>query len=119
MQLAAAATAQPSPLRGGGNDGTLRTFSHPDTRGHVRRASAGAPEAAGIWGGAGLAGLAGAPLRGLGARRGGGLLSGSEELPAEFARRSSGLTPGQEVQFSFALAWSLRKSLRGQWPVHS
>jgi len=93
QQLAAAAAAHPSPLRLAGDEGSLRSYSHPNARGHVRRASDGAPDTPGLWVGANLAGLTFAPVGG----RLSGLLSGGDDQPGGVSRRSSGLTPGQEV----------------------
>ncbi len=110
QQLAVAAAAHSTPLQAG-DDGALRTFSHQDLR-HVRRFSAGTPEPFGGY--AGVAGQLQANAAGLHWNAAGGLAplgrpsrvggvqgpspAGHDQSPAEVARRSSGLTPGQEVR---------------------
>ena len=99
--------AQPTSSRGAG-DQTLRTTSHQDVR-HVRRFSAGAPDPVGGWAGAAgqqrpnAAGFQRQALAGLAPLSWpspGGSMSGADgqQPPAEVVRRSSGLTPGQEVR---------------------
>ena len=108
-----AAAGQSTPLLAG-DGGTLRAFSHQDLR-HVRRFSAGTSEPlgvvasgrgqlqvnAGIFQRNATGGLApfGWPPSGGGMH--GASLPGHEQSPAEVLRRSSGMTPGQEVR----IAW--------------